>query len=206
MLLYEYPPKLSRRDRQLKAASDLAEHKKMQKGLYKSLVLGAVILVIAVIVKPLLLRVVFALIGGGNIAVALLLYRYSALSRSTECYTRIYDDHLEHRQGSVLTGRYFSCALRYEDIEKSEQTPQGDMTFYFKDGTDTSAVITEPSPRRARELGQGSLTLHFQDTKSKLYLIENLHEQIHYPKKSYNVIEDEEDEDDLWDPLHKHGL
>ena len=109
MLLYEYPPKLSRRDKQLKAANDLAEHRKMQKGLYKSLALGAVILVIAVIVKPVILKIVFALIGGGNILVALLLYRYSALSRSTECYTRIYDDHIEHRQGSVLSGKYFSA-------------------------------------------------------------------------------------------------
>ena len=206
MLLYEYPPKLSRRDKQLKAANDLAEHKKMQKGLYKSLALGAVILVIAVIVKPVILKIVFALIGGGNILVALLLYRYSALSRSTECYTRIYDDHIEHRQGSVLSGKYFSCVIKYDAIKKSEQDPRGNMVFYFKDSADTSGVITEPSSRKARELEKGSLTLSFQDTRAKLYLIENLSEQIGYPKKNYNVIEDEEDEDDLWDPLHKHGL
>ena len=57
-----------------------------------------------------------------------------------------------------------------------------------------------------RRLDENKVTIDFQDTKAKLYLIENLHEQIKYPKKQYNVIEDEEDEDDKWDPLHKHGL
>lgn len=204
MLLYEFPPKLSRRERQLKAADDLAKHKKMQKGLYKSLILGCVILLIALLAKPVLLKILFVVIGGGNIAVALLLYRYSSMTLSTECFTRIYDDRLEHKQGSVLTNRYFSCTILFSDIKKSEQTPQGDMTFFFKDGRRPS--IEGAGRCQQRELSQGQLTLHFIDTKSKLFLIENLHEEISYPKKNYKVIEDEEDEDDLWDPLHKHGL
>ncbi|MBR4622486.1 MAG: hypothetical protein IKO44_03005 [Ruminococcus sp.] len=205
MLLYEYPPKLNRREKQQKAANDIAEHKKMQKGLYKNLILGCIILLIAVFVPVLIVKVLFALIGFGNIIVALLLYRYSAMSRSTECFTRIYDDRLEHKQGSVLTGKYFSCVLYYSEVVKSEQTPQGDMFFTLTPDR-TASSFENPNSRKQKELSQNTITLHFIDTKSKLYLIENLHEQIGYPKKQYNVIEDEEDEDDLWDPLHKHGL
>jgi ABC-type cobalamin/Fe3+-siderophores transport system ATPase subunit len=41
-------------------------------------------------------------------------------------------------------------------------------------------------------LQNGRLMLDFQDTRAKLFLIENLHEQINYPKKEYNIIEDDD--------------
>lgn len=204
MLLYEYPPKLNRQQRQQKAANDLAEHKKMQKALVRNLIIGCVIGVIAFFVRVMIIRILLLLIAVGNIAVALLLYRFSAMSRDTECYTRIYDDRLEHRQGSLLAKKYFSVVLFYKDIEGSEQDPRGNMVFRLTDSA--APEIQGAGKRQMSELGQHFITLTFQDTKAKLYLIDNLWEQIKYPKKDYKVIEDEEDEDDLWDPLHKHGL
>ena len=204
MLLYEYPPKLNRVQRQQKAVNDLAEHKKMRKGLYRNLIIGCVIGVIAVFVPVMIVKILLWLIAAGNIAVALLLYRYSAMSRDTECYTRIYDDHLEHKQGSVLSKRYMTVVLAYADVVKSEQTPQGKLVFTLSDSA--SPEVGGAGKRAQRELSEHKLTLTFQDTKAKLYLINELHGEIKYPKKEYNVIEDEEDEDDLWDPLHKHGL
>lgn len=204
MLLYEYPPKLSRTERQQKAAHDIAEHKKMQKALYRGLIIGCIICVLAFLVPNAVIRILLLLIGIGNIGVAFLLYRFSAMSRDTECYTRVYEDHIEHRQGSLLTKKYFSVVLKYEDIVKSEQTPQGAMVFYLNED---AAPETEGMDRKhSDELAAHRLTLTFQDTKAKLFLINELHEKIKYPKKEYNVIEDEETEDDLWDPLHKHGL
>ena len=204
MLLYEYPPKLNRVQRQQKAAGDLAEHKKMQKALYRGLIIGCIICVLAIFVPQMIIKIILLVIGAGDIAVAYLLYRYSALSRDTECYTRIYDDHLEHKQGSILTKKYMTVTLRYDDILRSEQTPQGAMLFYLTDSAEPTAE--GGSGRVKKELAEHRLTLSFQDTGAKLYLIKELHEKIKYPKKEYNVIEDEEDEDDLWDPLHKHGL
>ncbi len=204
MLLYEYPPKLSRSQRQQKAANDLAEHKKMQKTLLRGTIIGVAVCVLALFVPVAVIKILLILIGAGNIAVSGLLYRYSALSRDTECYTRIYDDHIEHKQGSIFKGKYFSAEFSYDDILRSEQTPRGDMTFCFKE---TASPKTEGAGKRQlAELSEHKLTLSFQDTKAKLYLINELHAKIKYPKKNYNVIEDEETEDDLWDPLHKHGL
>lgn len=204
MLLYEYPPKLNRQQRQQKAANDLAEHKKMQKALVRNLIIGCVIGVIAFFVRVMIIRILLLLIAVGNFAVALLLYRFSAMSRDTGCYTRIYDDRLEHKQGSLLAKKYFSVVLFYKDIEGSEQDPRGNMVFRLTDSA--APEIQGAGKRQMSELGQHFITLTFQDTKAKLYLIDNLWEQIKYPKKDYKVIEDEEDEDDLWDPLHKHGL
>lgn len=204
MLLYEYPPKLNRQQRQLKAASDLAEHKKMRKGLYRNLLIGCVIGVIAFFVPVVIVRILLILIAAGNMAVAFLLYRYSAMSRDTECFTRIYADRIEHKQGSLLTKKYMTVTLDYSDIERSEQDPRGKLVFTLK--SDASPKLEGMTKRTSKELEQHKLTLYFQDTGAKLFLINELHEKIHYPKKNYNVIEDEEDEDDLWDPLHKHGL
>ena len=184
--------------------NDLAEHRKMRKGLYRNLIIGCAIGVIAVFVPVAVVKILLWLIAAGNIAVALLLYRYSALSRDTECYTRIFDDRIEHKQGSLLSKKYMTVTLMYDDIERSEQTPRGAMVFYLNAGA--KPLTDGASPRTEKELSEHRLTLTFQDTKAKLYLINELHGKIKYPKKEYNVIEDEEDEDDLWDPLHKHGL
>ena len=204
MLLYEYPPKLNRVQRQQKALHDLAEHKKMRKGLYRNLLIGCGIGVIAVFVPVAVVKILLWVIAAGNIAVALLLYRFSAMSRDTECYTRIYDDHIEHKQGSVISGKYMTAVLKYSDVERSEQDPRGNVVFYLGEGA--SPETEGGSGRLRKELAEGRLRLSFQDTKAKLFLINELHEQIKYPKKEYKVIEDEDDEDDLWDPLHKHGL
>ena len=204
MLLYEYPPKLNRIQRQQKAVNDLAEHRKMRKGLYRNLIIGCVIGVVGIFVPVMIVRILLWLIAAANIAVALLLYRFSAMSRDTECFTRIYDDHIEHKQGSLLSKKYLTVTLMYSDIERSEQTPQGAVVFYLTEGA--APALKGDTAKAEAELSQHRLTLSFQDTKAKLYLVNELYDKIKYPKKNYNVIEDEEDEDDLWDPLHKHGL
>ena len=204
MLLYEYPPKLNRTRRQQKAVNDLAEHRKMRRGLYRNLIIGCVIGVIGIFVPVMIVKVLLWLIAAANITVALLLYRFSAMSRDTECFTRIYDDHIEHKQGSLLSQKYLTVSLMYSDVERSEQTPQGALVFYLKDGAAPS--LEGDTAKAQKELSQNRLTLVFQDTNAKLFLVNELYGKINYPRKEYRVIEDEEDEDDLWDPLHKHGL
>lgn len=206
MLLYEYPPKLDRRGKQLKAAHDIEEHKKMLKNMYKNLILGIVIILLGLFVKLPIIKIIVILIGVGNIVVSYLLYRYSAMSRDTKCYTRIYDDKLEHCQGSIISGTHTTFEIFYDDIIKSEQDPRGDLLVYLKEDNNVEAASDKSDKKLDAALKNHMLTLRFQDTKAKLFLIENLYKKIKYPKKNYNIIEDEEDEDDKWDPLHKHGL
>ena len=202
MLLYEYPPKLDRQGKQLKAAHDLQERAKMMKNMYKNILLGIVMILIGAFVP----FVIVILIGILNLAVGVLLYRYSEMYRDTACYTRIYDDRLEHCQSFFITGKKLTANILFEDIVRSEQTPSGNMIFYFRENAKPQISSDAKGGRWKKELEKGSITLFFQDTKAKLYLIENLSDKIKYPKKEYRKIEDEEDEDDLWDPLHKHGL
>lgn len=206
MLLYEFPPKLDRKSRQLKAMHDLQEHKKMQKNMYKNLVLAAVIIAISFLVSVVLIKILLILIGVGNAAVALLLYQYTALSRDTKCYTKIFDDKIEHKQNSMISKKYTIAEIFYDDIEKSYQTNSGRLVFCLKKDFKSSFSIEEKGKIIKFIPQNNSFEMKFQDTKAKLFLIDNLYEKIKYPKKNYKVIDDEEDEDDKWDKLHKHGL
>ena len=192
MLMYSYPPKLDKREQMLKAAHDLEEHRKMQKNMYKNLAIAGAIVVIGFLAPPLIVKVILWLVGAGNIFVALLLYRVYALSRSTECYTRIYDDHIEHCQITLITHIKTEIVLKYSDVERSYQDKRGRLIVCLKSGAEPSVRNSKPYKFMDSELQNGRLMLDFQDTRAKLFLIENLHEQINYPKKEYNIIEDDD--------------
>ena len=195
MLMYSYPPKLDKREQVLKAAHDLEEHRKMQRNMYKNLIIASAIVVIGFLAPVMIVKVLLWLIGAGNIFVALLLYRVYALSRSTECYTRIYDDHIEHCQITLITRIKTEIVLEYKDIERSYQDKRGKLIVCLKSGAQPSVTSSKPYKFMDSEISQGRLFLDFQDTRGKLFLIENLHEQIHYPKKEYNIIEDDDPDD-----------
>ena len=192
MLLYEYPPHLDKREQIAKASHDLAEHRKMQRNMYKNLIIAAVLIVIGIIAPPMIVKVILCLIGAGNAAVAVLLYRVYALSRDTDLYTRIYDDRLEHCQKTLVTGIKTEIAISFSDIERSYQDKRGHLIVCLKSGAKPSVKSSKPYKFMDSELAAGRLMLDFQDTRAKLYLIENLYEQIGYPKKEYNIIEDDD--------------
>lgn len=209
--IYEFPPKLSRTEKQAKAVNDLAEHRKMSKQMYKNLVLAGIIFALSIIVKVLIIKVLLMAVAIGNAAVGLLLYRFYTLSRDTRLYTRIYPDRLEHLQKLGLMGDMLKVTLYYDEIESSSQDSRGNMCFRMKEISKTSAEkISSKGIASGYEIKNSLLTLKFIDTRSKLTLIEKLYEEIKYPKKDYKVITDDDDyysEEDLkWDKLHKHGL
>ncbi len=195
MLLYTYPPKLDKRAQALKAQRDIEEHKKMQRNMYKNIILAVIIIAVGALAPPVILKVILWLIGAGNLITALLLYSVYAISRSTECYTRIYDDHIEHCQISLIRKIKTEIVLAYGDIEKSYQDSRGRLVCVLKKGAEPQVTSSKPYKYMESELAAGRLTLDFQDSRTKLYLLENLHEQIHYPKKEYNIIEDDDEDE-----------
>lgn len=210
-LIYEFPQKLSRTQRQAKAFNDIAEHKKLRGQMYKNIAIGAGMVALSFLIKFVIVKMLIILIGVGNIIVGLLLYRYYTLSRDTALYTRIYEQHLEHCQNAGLMGDKLQIRLFYDEIEKSWQDNRGRLIVELKNTERSTAVRTD---KKGSEKGSGikdnTLVLKFVDTASKLKLLNDMHEQIHYPKKDYKVIEDDDDyyseEDMKWDKLHKHGL
>ena len=156
MLLYEYPQHLDRQEKQLKAIHDLEEHKKMQKNMYKNLILAAVIITIGFFANLLIIKVILWLIGSGNIITAILLYNISSLSRDTKLYSRIYEDKLEHCQGNPLSKSHTYIKFYYDDAVESYQNNNGDLIVKLKDNYHSEFLI--------------------QDKKGKEIVGSNLHE------------------------------
>ena len=209
MILYEYPPRLTRSGRQQKALHDLEEHKKMRSNMFKNLVLGAAIAIIGVTAKNIVVKILLIILGLGNIAVAALLYWYFAYWRQADVYTRIYEDHLEHSQRRAK-GAYLEVVLWYDEVKKSWQTNSGVLVCELEDPKRSEFVLRDKNGGAKPLEAPQKAELVFQDTAAKLYLINELWEKIGYPHKEYNVIEDDDDyyskEDMEWDKLHKHGL
>ena len=209
-VLYEYPPKLTRQARQQKALHDLEEHRKMRRTMYKNLILGGIIIVIGIIAPNVIVKMILILLGLANIAVGGLLYWYFAYYRTADVYTRIFDDHIEHSQRKGLSGDYLEVSIFYDEVGKSWQTNSGLMVFELSEVTKSQFMIRHKNGSTEKLSPPDKCELSFQDTGAKLYLIEKLWEQIKYPHKEYNVIDDDDDyyskEDIEWDKLHKHGL
>ncbi len=177
--------------------------------MFKNLILGAAITLIGVLAENMLAKILLIILGLGNIAVAALLYWYFAYWRQADVYTRIYEDHLEHSQRKGK-GAYLEVVIWFDEVSRSWQTNSGVLVCEldnakrseFKLRDKKGGVSSLEAPQKAE--------LVFQDTAAKLYLINELWEQIGYPHKEYNVIEDDDDyyskEDMEWDKLHKHGL
>lgn len=91
--VYEYPPKLSRAERQVKAAHDIEEHRKMQRNMYKNILLGVVIMIIgALFASAVFAKVLLILLGACNCSVGgLMITDVYSLSRDADVYTRIYE-------------------------------------------------------------------------------------------------------------------
>ena len=211
MLIYEYPPKLSRAERQAKAVHDLKEHKKMRNNMYKNLILGSAIIAISFLVEVVMIKAVLILIGCGNIFVGVLIYMYYSLSRDADVYTRIYDDHIEHSQRVTYKKEYLHICLYYDEIERSYQSGRGKLICVLKKTSRSEFYKQDKNGQKTLFKPDGEIVLDFQDTQSKLKLVNEMWEKINYPHKEYNNLEDTDDdyytEEDLkWDNLHKHGL
>lgn len=214
MLIYEFPPKLNRIEKQAKAVHDLEEYKKMRQNMFKNLILGIVIIVMGILAKVTLISVVLMIIGGVNIAVGIVVYSLMSLSRDTNSYSRIYEDKIEHKQRIGLSQKYLKCVIYYDEIAKSFQDSHGNMIINFEklQKSEFSEIDADDKNEKKYEIQNNEIKLKFIDIKSKLTLIEKCSDKIKYPKKNYNIINDEEgddyysEEDLKWDKLHKHGL
>ena len=213
MLVYEYPPKMNRVEKQAKAAHDLAQHAKIRRNMLKNLILAAVIIGISFFVGNIFVRILLIIIGLANAAVGCLLYWYNMLSFDANVYSRIYDDHIEHSQRMGFSKRYLHADISYADVEKSEQDNHGNLVVTLKENAKPKLFTSDENGRDEQEfpVQDNTVTLKFVDTKAKLTLVGDLYEKINYPHKEYKVIDDDDDdyytaEDKKWDRLGKHGL
>ena len=194
MLLFQYPPKIDKRTAQLVEFNASKERKKIRKNAVKSVAVGLVILALSFFVSNIAVKFFVFLVAGFNMFTAYLLYKSADQINDKNNWTRIYDDHIEHSQTGVVTGKITEITFYYDDVEKTSQNALGEMVFTFKNTERIKVLVKTKKENREVAVKNNGFSLYFVNSKPKLFLIENLYDKINYPKKNYIVIQDDEDE------------
>ncbi len=180
-LLYEYPDKNISRQEKIKLAGEkIAERKRINKMIIKGAVLMLVLMLVAILVKFVWLKIVLAILALFLFFTSFIVAMSMKMALDEDIYVKIFDDRIESYQPPAFGVKKRLVTINYDDIEKSSQTTMGSISFQLKDNKTES--------------------IYFVDTNTKLFLINNLYDKIHYTKKNYVEIPeiDEDDPDYKW--------
>ncbi len=181
MLLYIFPKKLSASEQIEQAGERINVNKKIRKLRIQNIILLAVICILLWRVPLIWLKLLTAFILVICLAFNSLIIMSVKRQEDSGAYTKIYDDHIEHKQARLFNLKktsYKEVTVFYKDIQSTSQDAFGNLQFKLKSGEIVS--------------------LYFCDTDAKLYLINNLYNEIKYPKKEYRDLSADEiiDKDD----------
>lgn len=192
--IYQYP---SAKDKQLarrEMPKRLAARKKLLRRLYLSVAVSVVIAVIAVFSHNVAATVLLLLLSAISLLVSVVAVRISLVSFETE-ETVIYDDYKLIHTTALMKGGKRRFEIKLTDALKSYQDSVGNLVFELSDKSSASVTDIKKKKEIARK-SERTVTVIIRTTKTKLFLINELYEIIHYPKKSYNVIEDDDFDED----------
>lgn len=198
MLLYEYPPEQDKRTSSIIEFNASMERKKIRKNAIKNVVIGVAVAALSFAVPNIPIRIFVLALSGFELFIAYFLYRSTLSINSKNDRTKIYDDHIEHRQTGVMSGRITEFNICYEDIESSAQNAVGDLVIKLKEKNNAEVKRVKGDKTEALPLKNNCALLVFNSSEPKYYMINNLYEKIKYPKKEYLPYVDDEEEDDTW--------
>lgn len=181
MLLYKFPKKLSAQEQIERTAEQMKVNKKIKKLKIQNFVLLAVAVLLIWRVPVIWLKFLTAFFIAACIAVNSLIMLSVKRQEDNGAYTKIYDNRIEHKQANLFNlkkSKYKEITVFYKDIKASVQDVFGNLQFKLQNDEIVS--------------------LYFCDTNTKLFLINNLHEKIKYPKREFKDLSSDEvfDKDD----------
>lgn len=181
MLLYKFPKKLSAQEQIEQAGERMRVNKKLRKLKIQNVILIAAAILLVWRVPVIWLKVLTAFFLLACFAVNSLILMSVKRQEDSGAYTKIYDDRIEHKQANLFNlkkSKYKEITVYYKDIVASAQDVFGNLQFKLRNGE--------------------IISLYFCDTNTKLFLIDNLHEKIKYPKREFKDLSADEvlDKDD----------
>lgn len=196
-LLYQYPPKIDRKTAQLRKFNDSLERKKYNKNAVKNVAVALIMGIIAFFIPTAAVKIFVFLLSAMSFFSAYLLYKCGESINSPDNWTKIYEDRIEHSQINVISNKITQFCIKFDDIENSRQNAIGELVFVLKDGHGATVTSISKGRETNQKIKNNSVSISFINSKPKMYLINNMYSQIKYPKKNYNIIEDDEDENDF---------
>lgn len=176
MVLYEYPSEREKLDKRREFALMAAKRRKLKQRNILTYVSAALIVVIGVTADSAAAKIAICLLGCAIAVLCFITSAFMAAELGRE-HTVVSDEGFTHDTTGLFKGKkHFEIV--FSEIEHTEQSPFGALVIRLKSGE------TETVP--------------FKAANTKLFLIKNMSEQLKYPVKEYNVIEDDEPERKDW--------
>ncbi len=171
MLLYEYPDKKDIAAQRRQMAMTAAKRKKLRTKSIVIYIMSAAVFLLGLTAEGIFAKVAICFLAVVSAALNVVTAQLASMSDPKE-KTKVYDDGFTHETKSFL-GKKRAFDIRFEDVLKTVQSSSGDLVITLKSGD----ILTVP----------------FVVTKTKLFLLNELHEQLKYDKKQYNVITDDDE-------------
>ena len=181
MLLYEYPDKKDIAAVRRQMAAVAVKRKKLRTRSIVIYIMSAAVFLLGLTAEGIFAKIAICFLAVVSAALNVVTAQLAFMSDPKE-NTKVYDDGFTHETKSFF-GKKKAFDICFEDISKTVQSSSGDLVITLKSGE----ILTVP----------------FVVTKTKLFLLNELHKQLKYDKKQYNVItdDDEYDEKDWVDRL-----
>lgn len=179
VILYEYPSKAGKLAKRREGASLFNKKRRLRRRLALSLVMSVAVFAIGLTADSIAARLVICLLAVlmavREMAAAKL--SFDGIDASLKEHTVITEDGFTHETVG-FSGGMKSFEVTFSEVVRTVQSPRGELIISLKSGKE--------------------LTVPFRAVKTKLFLINNLSEQLHYPKKNYRTIEEDEIEERDW--------
>lgn len=197
-VLYSYPSKSDKAVIRREMPQRLLARKKLSRKLWLSVLLSLVIAVIGIFSENAVAAVLLILLAVISAAINVISVKLSLLSFEEE-QTTVTESSIVH-EVTLLSGVKRRYEIDIKKILKTTRNTVGDLVFELSD--ESGARVVDIKKGREKSLPQSkTVTMVLRNTKTKLFLINEMSEALHYPKKNYRVIEDD-DLDDYGDRKH----
>lgn len=197
-VLYSYPSKSDKAVIRREMPQRLLARKKLSRKLWLSVLLSLVIAVIGIFSENAVAAVLLILLAAISAAINVISVKLSLLSFEEE-QTTVTESSIVH-EVTLLSGVKRRYEIDIKKILKTTRNTVGDLVFELSDESGARVVDIKKGREKSLPLSK-TVTMVLRNTKTKLFLINEMSEALHYPKKNYRVIEDD-DLDDYGDRKH----
>lgn len=171
MLLYEYPDKKDIAAIRRQMAAVAVKRKKLRTRSIVIYIMSAAVFLLGLTAEGIFAKIAICFLAVVSATLNVVTAQLASMSDPKE-KTVVTDEGFTHETKSFF-GKKKTFDIRFEDISKTVQNSSGDLVITLKSGD----ILTVP----------------FIVTKTKLYLLNELHKQLKYDKKQYNVITDDDE-------------
>lgn len=200
MLLYQYPPKSDKRTKQLLEFHAAGERKKLKKEAFKNIVIALSVILLTFFIDNIAVKIFTLAVSAFFVFLAYVICTSAKQYNNNNDWTRIYDDKIEHSQNCFASQKVMEFTVKYSDIESTHQDWLGRLIINLKEDHTVKAAVKKRDTIKALKIKKNCISLSFNNTQPKLYLIKEMSEKIKYPKKEYISYKDYEDD---WDDFDK---